>query len=131
MIAFSIVIPIYNVVPYLRECLDSVLAQTFTDWEAICVDDGSTDGSGSILDEYAVCDRRFRVIHQTNAGVSVARNVGMLNAVGGYITFLDGDDVYDPGVRGRSEPRNTRKGEDRELDNGVKSAIDKSDFVVI
>ena len=55
----------------------------------------------------------------------------MLNAVGEYITFLDGDDVYDPGVRGRSEPRNTRKGEDRELDNGVKSAIDKSDFVVI
>ena len=65
---FSIIIPVYNVAPYLRECFDSVLAQTFTNWEAICVDDGSTDGSGEILDEYAARDGRFRVIHQKNAG---------------------------------------------------------------
>lgn len=92
---FSIVIPVYNVASYLHECLDSVLAQTFADWEAICVDDGSTDGSGAILDKYAAKDRRIRVVHQNNAGVSVARNEGMRQAVGEYLTFLDGDDVYD------------------------------------
>ena len=92
---FSIIIPVYNVAPYLRECLDSVLAQTFTDWEAICIDDGSTDGSGEILDEYAAKDKRFRVIHQKNAGVSAARNSGIDAANGEYVTFLDGDDAYD------------------------------------
>ena len=70
---FSIIIPVYNVAPYLRECLDSVLAQTFTDWEVICVDDGSTDGSGEILEEYAVKDKRFKVVHQENQGVVAAR----------------------------------------------------------
>ena len=92
---FSIIIPVYNVAPYLRECLDSLLAQTFADWEAICVDDGSIDGSGAILDEYAARDRRFMVIHQTNAGVSAARNAGIDAARGKYVTFLDGDDAYD------------------------------------
>lgn len=90
---FSIIIPVYNVAPYLRECLDSVLAQTFTDWEAICVDDGSTDGSGAILDEYAAKDKRFRVIHQKNAGVSVARNVALDSIRGEWFLFLDGDDL--------------------------------------
>ena len=90
---FSIIIPVYNVAPYLRECLDSVLAQTFTDWEAICVDDGSTDGSGVILDEYAAKDKRFRVIHQPNAGVSAARNMALDVAKGEWFLFLDGDDI--------------------------------------
>ena len=90
---FSIIIPVYNVAPYLRECLDSVLAQTFTDWESICVDDGSTDGSGAILDEYAAKDTRFRVIHQPNAGVSVARNKALDTVRGEWFLFLDGDDV--------------------------------------
>lgn len=90
---FSIIIPVYNVAPYLRECLDSVLAQTFTDWEAICVDDGSDDGSGVILDEYAAKDSRFRVIHQDNAGVSAARNVAMRAVKGEWVGFVDGDDV--------------------------------------
>lgn len=89
---FSIVIPVYNVAPYLRECLDSVLAQTFTDWEAICVDDGSTDESGAILDEYAMIDSRLRVAHQSNAGVSVARNMALDCAFGEWIVFLDADD---------------------------------------
>lgn len=92
---FSIIIPVYNVAPYLRECLDSVLAQTFTDWEAICVDDGSTDGSGAILDEYSDKDGRFKVIHQKNAGVSAARNTALEAAVGEWITFLDADDRID------------------------------------
>ena len=89
---FSIIIPVYNVAPYLRECLDSVLAQTFTNWEAICVDDGSTDGSGAILDEYAVKDKRFRVIHQNNAGVSAARNAAMELMNGDWFLFVDADD---------------------------------------
>ena len=93
---FSIIIPVYNVAPYLRECLDSVLAQTFTDWEAVCVDDGSTDGSGAILDEYAAQDSRFRVIHQENAGVAKARQVGLDAARGEYIGWVDSDDVIEP-----------------------------------
>ena len=90
---FSIIIPVYNVAPYLRESLDSVLVQTFTDWEAICVDDGSNDGSGAILDEYAAKDKRFRVIHQTNAGVSTARNVAKRLVRGKWVGFVDGDDA--------------------------------------
>lgn len=89
---FSIIIPVYNVEPYLRECLDSVRAQAFADWEALCVDDGSSDGSGTILDEYATKDRRFRVIHQPNAGVSAARNAALDIAQGEWICFLDSDD---------------------------------------
>lgn len=90
---FSIVIPVYNVATYLRECLDSLLTQQFTDWEAICVDDGSTDGSGAILDEYTARDKRLKVIHQTNAGVSAARNAGIEKVLGEWITFVDPDDV--------------------------------------
>lgn len=88
----TIVIPVYNAADYLRGCLDSVLAQTITDWEAICVDDGSTDGSGAILDEYAAVDDRFRVVHQNNKGASVARNVGIELARGEWISFIDADD---------------------------------------
>jgi len=91
---FSIIIPVYNVAPYLRECLDSVLAQTFTDWECICVDDGSTDGSGAILDEYAAKDKRFNVIHQTNAGVGAARNAALDMVKGVWVGFLDPDDMF-------------------------------------
>jgi len=73
-----------------------VLKQTFTDWEAICVDDGSTDESGAILDEYAAKDKRFRVIHQENAGVSAARNRALDEIKGEWVGFLDADDVYRP-----------------------------------
>lgn len=91
---FSIIIPVYNAEKYLRECLDSVLAQTYSDWEAICVDDGSTDVSGAILDEYAARDSRFKVIHQENGGEAVARNTGLVNATGEWVTWLDADDFY-------------------------------------
>lgn len=90
---FSIVVPGYNVAPYLRECLDSVLHQTFTDWECLCVNDGSKDESGAIFDEYARKDKRFRAFHQPNSGVSVARNVALKNAQGKYLLFLDSDDI--------------------------------------
>ena len=95
---FSIIIPVYNVAPYLRECLDSVLGQTFVDWEAICVDDGSTDDSATILDEYAEKDSRFRIFHNVNAGVSAARNIALDMAKGTYIAFLDGDDLFSDGL---------------------------------
>ena len=89
---FSIIVPVHNTEPYLRECLDSVLSQTFTDWEALCVDDGSTDGSGAILDECTRRDSRIRAIHQDNAGVSAARNAALDIAKGEWICFLDSDD---------------------------------------
>ena len=88
----SIIVPVYNVEKYLRRCLDSILAQTFTDFECICVDDGSPDGSGKILDEYAEKDSRFVVIHKDNGGVSSARNAGLDVARGEWITFVDSDD---------------------------------------
>lgn len=89
---FSIIIPVYNVEKYLRECLESVLGQTYEDWEAICVNDGSTDSSGAILEEYAAKDSRFKVITQNNAGTAAARNTGMKESKGNYIFFLDSDD---------------------------------------
>lgn len=92
----SVVVPIYNVEPYLRRALDSILAQTLDNWEAILVDDGSPDSSGSIADEYAGRDSRFTVIHKSNGGLSDARNVGMKRASGKYLLFLDPDDFFHP-----------------------------------
>ena len=88
----SIIVPIYNAEPYLRRCLDSILAQTFPDFEAILVDDGSTDGSGAICEEYAAKDKRFKVVRQTNQGVSVARQTGLDLAKGDYVIHADSDD---------------------------------------
>ena len=93
---FSIIVPVYNVAPYLRECLDSILAQTFGDWECLCVDDGSSDESGTILDEYALRDSRFRIFHKKNGGVSSARNLALDNAKGEWVWFVDGDDMIHP-----------------------------------
>lgn len=92
----SIIIPCYKVEKYLRRCLDSVLAQTFKNWEAICVNDGSPDECGNILDEYAKCDYRIKVIHQENQGVSAARNNGLQHANGDFISFIDSDDEISP-----------------------------------
>ena len=78
----SIIVPVYNVEKYLEKCLDSILNQTFQDFEAILIDDGSTDRSGIICDEYADRDKRFKVIHQNNRGVSAARNAGLYIAEG-------------------------------------------------
>ena len=94
--ALSIIISVYNTPKnLLRDCLESARHQTLKDIEIVCVDDGSTDGSGKILDEYAKSDPRFKVIHQENKGVSVARNNGMKMAKGKYIKFLDSDDMID------------------------------------
>lgn len=92
---FSLIIPVYNVEKYLKECLESVLCQTYEDWEAICINDGSTDGSATILEEYAAKDSRFKVISQSNGGLSVARNSGLEAASGDYVLFLDSDDYLE------------------------------------
>lgn len=88
----SIIIPVYNVEQYIEESLNSLLAQSFTNFEAILVDDGSTDNSGDICDRYAKKDKRFKVIHKSNGGVSSARNVALEICKGKYITMLDPDD---------------------------------------
>ena len=92
----SVIMPVYNVEKYLRECLDSLLAQTFTDFEAICVNDGSTDGSPAILEEYAAKDNRIKIIDQPNSGAAKSRNNGMTIACGKYWMFLDSDDWFMP-----------------------------------
>lgn len=91
---FSVIIPVYNVANYLHQCVDSVLKQTFQDYELILVDDGSQDSSPSICDEYAKKDHRIHVIHKTNGGQSTARNAGFAVAKGEYVVFLDSDDFY-------------------------------------
>lgn len=92
----GVIVPVYNTEKYIRKCLDSIIAQTYTNWEAILVNDGSTDNSGKICDEYAAKDNRFKVIHQENGGVSVARQTGLDNATGGYIIHCDPDDWIEP-----------------------------------
>lgn len=88
----SITVPVYNVSAYLRQCLDSILVQTFTDWECIVVDDGSTDDSALICDEYAKNDSRFHVFHKTHGGLSTARQYGLEHAHGEYLIVIDSDD---------------------------------------
>lgn len=91
-VTVSVVIPVYNVEKYLNECVDSMLKQTYSSYEIILVDDGSTDSSGSICDEYAAKDNRISVIHKANGGLSSARNAGLEKAKGKYVYFLDSDD---------------------------------------
>lgn len=95
MCEISIIVPVYKVEPYLRKCVDSILAQTFTDFEVILVDDGSPDNSGKICDEYASKDSRVRVIHKKNGGLSSARNAGIDVARGKYLGFVDSDDYIE------------------------------------
>lgn len=95
-IKISIVIPVYNVKNYLSTCLDSVINQSYSNLEIILVDDGSTDNSGTICDDYAKRDNRIIVCHQKNSGVSLARNNGIAKAKGEYICFIDADDIVHP-----------------------------------
>lgn len=94
-IKVSVIIPVYNVEKYLRQCLDSVAAQTLKDIEVICVDDGSTDSSFEIVKEYAEKDSRFIAVKQENGGAGAARNNGLRRAKGKYLSFLDSDDFFD------------------------------------
>ena len=111
----SVIIPVYNVEEYLRQCLDSVREQTLSDIEIICVNDSSTDGSLSILEEYAKKDPRIQVVTQPNGGAGAARNKGLSMAKGKYLSFLDADDFFEPDM----------------LELAFKKAEeDKADFVV-
>lgn len=91
----SIIVPVYKAEKYIRKCLDSIITQTFVDWEAILVDDGSPDRCGKICDEYAKQDDRIKTFHIENSGVSSARNLGLRKSIGKYICFVDADDYLD------------------------------------
>lgn len=95
MALLSIIVPVYNVEPFLEQCIESILAQSFTDFELIIVDDGSTDNSGNICDKYAETDSRISVIHKKNGGVVSARKAGLAAASGKYVGYVDGDDWID------------------------------------
>lgn len=92
----SVIIPVYNTAAYLEKCLDSVCGQTYQKLEIICVDDGSTDGSEKIVDDYAGKDSRITVIHKSNGGEGSARNIGLQHSTGEYVAFLDSDDWLEP-----------------------------------
>lgn len=94
MLKISVIIPVYKVEPYLRQCVDSVLSQTYESIEVILIDDGSPDNCPHICDQYANADARVKVIHQTNGGLSAARNTGVQCASGEYVVFLDSDDFW-------------------------------------
>ena len=96
MPVFSVIIPAYNSVQFVERALKSLQAQTFPDWEALCIDDGCTDGTGAVMDRLAAEDNRFRVVHKANAGVGAARNDALAMAQGKYILFLDSDDFLHP-----------------------------------
>ncbi len=108
----SYVVPVYNVAPYLRKCVESLIHQDFSGYEIILIDDGSTDESGKICDEYVSIDNRWiddrytiRVIHQKNGGLSAARNAGVREAKGEYVCFVDSDDYWGGGDPGDLWPR--------------------------
>ena len=92
---FSVIVPVYNCEDSLPRCIESILYQTYPDWELLLIDDGSTDGSFSLCEAYAKQDGRIRVIHQENAGQGPARNNGMKEATGDYVVFCDADDFYE------------------------------------
>lgn len=98
MVKVSCIVPVYNSCKYLRRMLDSILGQSFNDFELILIDDGSTDSSGEICDEYASKDSKICVYHKENGGVSSARNLGLSKAEGKYIIFMDSDDLIAPNM---------------------------------
>lgn len=96
LLKVSIIVPVYKAEPYIRKCIDSILSQTFTNFELLLIDDGSPDNCGKICDEYAELDARVHVFHKENCGVSAARNLGLDHAKGDYVCFIDSDDWIDP-----------------------------------
>ena len=110
----SVIVPVYNIREYLPQCLDSILAQSYSCIEVVCVDDGSSDGSGTVLDDYSLRDDRVRVIHKGNGGVTSARLRGVAEAKGEWIGFVDGDDFIEPDMYSRL------------MDNAKKSGADLS-----
>lgn len=129
-VTVSVVIPVYNVEKYLRECVDSVLRQTYSSYEIILVDDGSTDSSGSICDEYAAKDSRISVVHKANGGLSSARNAGLEKAEGKYVYFLDSDDyIIEDAIKALTE-KAENDNSDIVFFDAVSFADDEDDFKV-
>lgn len=131
MVRVSVIIPIYNAEAFLRQCLDSVVNQTLKDIEVICVDDGSTDGSVGILREYAARDSRVRLIRQKNAGAGAARNQGLREAVGEYLSFLDSDDFFEPDMLEKAVEAAERYSADYVVFNSDQYHMDKNEFVPV
>lgn len=136
-VKISIIIPTYNVEKYLRECLDSILAQTFQDFEIICVDDGSSDKTLDILQEYKRKDDRFVILQQRHAGAGAARNHGLKLAEGKYIQFLDSDDYFEPTLLEELYTRAEKFGSDLTVcssrkvdDNGNITETDSPNFPI-
>lgn len=109
----SIIMPVYNAEKTLSQMIDSILSQTFTDWELLCIDDGSTDSSGVLLEEYALRDSRIKVFHKANEGVAMARQMGIDNAQGEYCIHADADDWVEPTML--EELYNEAKGKDADV----------------
>ncbi len=115
ILLISVIVPVYNVEPYLKRCVDSILNQTYKDFELILVDDGSTDRSGEICDEYKKSDDRVKIMHKENAGISDARNKGIEEAFKSsseWITFVDSDDFIHPETFERLLSANVKNGTD-------------------
>ena len=91
---FSIIVPVYNTEKYLSKCIESIISQTFSDFELILVNDGSTDSSGNICDDYAKQDSRIKVLHSENKGVTHARKLGVNQAKGDFVLLIDSDDTF-------------------------------------
>ena len=98
----SFIVPVYNAGKYLHRCIDSLMQQSFTDFEVLLVDDGSSDDSGKICNDYAAKDERVKVFRKVNGGVSSARNLGLDNASGEYISFVDADDYLETNAMSES-----------------------------
>lgn len=131
MATVSVIIPVYNAERYLKQCLDSVLAQTLGDIEVICVDDGSTDGSVAILKSYAARDSRLRLIRQKNRGAGAARNQGLREATGEYLSFLDSDDFFEPTMLEKAVARAREHQTDIVVFNSDQFHMDKQAFVPV
>ncbi|MDR0336929.1 MAG: glycosyltransferase [Planctomycetaceae bacterium] len=126
----SIIVPVYNTAKYLEQCVDSILQQRYTDVEVILIDDGSTDGCPAICDRYAQQDKRVKVIHQPNAGVAVARNQGLDNVTGEYVSFVDSDDYLHPDMYAELYEAITRNNADLAMFHNIVFAPE-SDYNVL
>ena len=130
----SIIVPVYNAEKYLCRCIDSIISQSFKDWELLLINDGSIDSSGAICDQYATKDNRIQVIHKVNAGVSNARNFGLLSASGEWVTFCDSDDELLPEslsnyAKSFFDDIDVVRGGFERVKNGVKTTITTADMI--
>lgn len=142
--AITIIVPVYNAINYLDRCVKSIINQRFDNFELLLVDDGSIDGSGNVCDSYTLKDSRIKVFHKQNGGVSSARNIGLRNAKGEFLTFVDSDDwidddyllnlydqEFDLTISGYKEHRHYTISEIKYLNNSCSDIIQLSDFIVL